>query len=415
MRGIAQFYTLFWIVYFPTCIAFYKDYGVMSYVDEFMTLILILYTFSKAKTKSVNRLPWKEYNMFLVVLTFYFVYSLILQVNVPNAAIRDVVQWIRPFSVIYCTWILNPRFSKMQKKLMLTSMIATLVFWIVTNRTVLEKENAEFVVLGQIAMCTGMAWYLFTDYKKENLYFATFLMATGMLAPKFKYLGEVVCFIYIMYFLKQKLNFKSPKTVAIFAMIAAVILYITWFKFEAYYVTGMSGNVGRMARPESFKVAFGKIIWEYFPFGSGFGTFGVAAVVKYYSPLYYKYNLNTIWGLSPDWPAFLADAFYPTLAQFGVVGIGLFIAFWKKRITQLNRIVDMRYYRVAFIAVACLAIEQAADSSFLSGKGMGFCMLIGLCLNANRNLMAQQEKIRREQERLAREKEVYEELQEKQK
>ena len=415
MRRIATFYTLFWIVYFPTCIAFYKDYGVMSYIDEFMTLILILYTFSKARAKSVNRLPWKEYNMFLMVLVFYLIYSLILQVNVPLAAIRDVVQWVRPFSVIYCTWILNPRFSTKQKRWMLASMIATLIFWVVTNRTTFEKENAEFVVLGQMAMCTGMAWYLFTDYKRENLYVATFLVITGMLAPKFKYLGEVVCFIYIMYFLKQKLNFKSPKTVAIFAMIVAVILYITWFKFEVYYVTGMSGNVERMARPESFKVAFGKIIWEYFPFGPGFGTFGVAAVVKYYSPLYYKYNLHTIWGLSPDWPAFLADAFYPTLAQFGVVGIGLFIAFWKKRITQLNRIVDMRYYRVAFIAVACLAIEQTADSSFLSGKGMGFCMLIGLCLNANRNLMAQQEKIRREQERLAREKDVYEELQEKQK
>ena len=92
MRRIATFYTLFWIVYFPTCIAFYNDSGVMSYIDEFMTLILILYTFSKARAKSVNRLPWKEYNMFLVVLTFYFVYSLILQVNVPLTATRDVAQ-----------------------------------------------------------------------------------------------------------------------------------------------------------------------------------------------------------------------------------------------------------------------------------------------------------------------------------
>ena len=271
------------------------------------------------------------------------------------------------------------------------------------------------MVLGQMAMCTGMAWYLFTDPTKENTYIATALVLSGMLAPKFKYMGEVVCFIYIMYFMRGKLNFKSPKIIAIFALVASVILYVTWFKFEAYYVSGFQENAERMARPESFKVAFGKIIWEYFPFGSGFGTFGTAAAAKIYSPLYYKYNLDSIWGLAPDAPMFLADAFYPTLAQFGLVGIGLFIAFWKRMILRLNKLIDMRYYRVAFMAVACLAIEQAADSSFLSGKGMGFCMLIGLCLNANRNLMAQQEKIRREQERLAREKEVYEELQEKQK
>ncbi len=412
MKGIATFYTIFWIVYFPTCIAFYNDTeGGFGYIDEFMTLILILYTFSKAKAKSVNRQPWKEYNMFFVVLAFYFVYSMLMQVNVPMAAMRDVVQWVRPFSVIYCTWILNPRFSTTQKRWMLASMIATLGFWIITNRSYLEKEEAEFVVLGQMAMCTGMAWYLFTDYKRGNLYVATFLVITGMLAPKFKYLGEVVCFIYIMYFMRGKLNFKSPKIIAIFALVASVILYITWFKFEAYYVSGFQENAERMARPESFKVAFGKIIWDYFPFGSGFGTFGVAAAAKIYSPLYYKYNLDSIWGLSPDNPMFLADAFYPTLAQFGVVGIGLFIAFWKRMILRLNKLIDMRYYRVAFMAVACLAIEQTADSSFLSGKGMGYCMLIGLCLNANRNLLAEREKRRREIERIAREKEQYEKQQ----
>lgn len=46
----------------------------------------------------------------------------------------------------------------------------------------------------------------------------------------------------------------------------------------------------------------------------------------------------------------------------------------------------MRYYKVAMMSFFCLAMEQTADSSFLSGKGMGFCMLIALCLNANDNM-----------------------------
>ena len=33
--------------------------------------------------------------------------------------------------------------------------------------------------------------------------------------------------------------------------------------------------------------------------------------------------------------------------------------------------------------------EQMAGSSWLSGKGMRYCMLIALCLNANRNAMEQ--------------------------
>ena len=42
--------------------------------------------------------------------------------------------------------------------------------------------------------------------------------------------------------------------------------------------------------------------------------------------------------------------------------------------------------------------EQTADSFWLSGKGMGYCMLIALCLNANRNMMEQRrrEEMRKE-------------------
>ena len=88
---------------------------------------------------------------------------------------------------------------------------------------------------------------------------------------------------------------------------------------------------------------------------------------------------------------FICDAFYPTLAQFGVAGVILFYVFWKRRLRAFNEIEDMKYYRVAMMAFFCLAIEQTADTSFLSGKGMGYCMLIALCLNANINQEEEEE------------------------
>ena len=399
MRGIAKFYTLFWIVYFPTCIAF-NELSSMKYVDEVMTVILIGYTFTKINTRYVVKRPRKEYYQFLMILTFFTVYSLLFGANIQKAVLRDLVQWIRPFSVIYCTWILNPQFSKKQKMTMLYSMIATMIAWFIYHPEARGGANAEFAVLGQLAMCTGMAWYVFTDPKRENTYIATALVLSGMLAPKFKFLGEVVCFIYVIYFLQSKLKFKSPKTAISIALMMAVVLYVTWFKFEAYYVSGFQESAERMARPESYKVAFGKILWDYFPFGSGMGSFGCAAAADFYSPLYYKYKMDDIWGLTPDNPMFLADAFYPTLAQLGVVGIFFFCVFWKRRFKEMNRIVDMRYYKVAWITIFCLAIEQTADTSFLSGKGMGYCMLLALCLNADYNFRRQRAKIEATQKRL---------------
>ncbi|MBO5613024.1 MAG: hypothetical protein J5905_00795 [Prevotella sp.] len=407
MRGIATFYTIFWIVYFPTCIAF-NELKSMGLVDEIMTAILIGYTFTKINTKYVVNKTKKEYYQFLLILTFFTIYGLLFGANIQKAVLRDMVQWIRPFSVIYCTWILNPQFTKKQRMLMLYSMIATMVAWFLYHPELGKEGYTEFAVLGQLAMCTGMAWYLLTDPTKTNTYIATALVLSGMMAPKFKFLGEVVCFIYVIYFMQNRLKFKSPKTAISIALMMAVVLYVTWFKFEAYYVSGFEEGAERMARPESYKVAFGQILWDYFPFGSGMGSFGCAAAADYYSPLYYKYKMDDIWGLTPDNPMFLADAFYPVLAQIGAVGIFFFCVFWKRRFQEMNRIIDMRYYKVAWITVFCLAIEQTADTSFLSGKGMGYCMLIALCLNANRNLLMERAKIRK---LIAHEKKLVETLQ----
>lgn len=385
MTQIANFYTLFWIIYFPSCIAFY-DVGPTKWVDEIMTVILMGYTFMNFSKRSTVKESKKEYRQYLFILTFFVIYGLFFGVNIQEAVWRDMVQWIRPFSIIYCTWILNPQFSKNQKNLILFSMIATLIIWVFYHPVVLETENAEFPVLGQMAICTGMSWYLFKDESKTNRYIALIIVLSGMLAPKFKFLGEVVCFIYVIFFLKSKLNFKSSKTIFSIALVMAIVIYVTWSKFDAYYVSGFVEGAERMARPESYRIAFTEIIWEYFPFGSGMGSWGCAAAADFYSPLLYKYKMNEVWGCDPDNPMFVADAFFPTLAQIGVVGIFFFCIFWKRRLQDFNAIKDIRYYRVAWITFFCLVIEQTADTSFLSGKGMGYCMLIALCLNANRNL-----------------------------
>ena len=382
MNSIAKFFTLYWIIYFPTCIAYY-DTSAFSSIDELMTVVLIGYTFIKRRDWSTNQEPWKEYYTFLCILGLYVVYSLIMQVNVAGAVWIEFVQQIRPYSIIYCTWILNPRFTEKQKKWMLASMLLTLASWIYFHpETTQNGVEAEFPVLGQLAICTGMTYYLFTEDSQRNKLIALLIVLTGMLAPKFKFMGEVVCFIAMLFFIKQKLNFKSAKTAVTVALLMTVVIFITWQRFDQYYVSGWNNE--ELARPMTYKTSL-KILWDYLPFGPGMGTFASWGAAEYYSPLLYKYHLNHIWGMQPEFNVFIADAFYPTLCQYGIVGVWLFYIFWKRRLTAMNEIVDMRWYRVAFIVFFCLAIEQTADTSWLSGKGMGYCMLLGMCMNANRN------------------------------
>lgn len=386
MKGIARFFTLYWIIYFPTCIA-YNDLPGFSSVDEAMTILLFVYTlWMYNNNRSINRRPCKEFMVCISLIAFYTVYSLIFGANVAGAVWLDLMQEIRPYAIIYCTWILNPRFTKKQKKWMLGTMVLTLFSWILYHPATFESQNAEFPVLGQLAICTGMSWYLFTKETKRNRNIALLLVLTGMLAPKVKFMGEVVCFIAFVFFIKQRLNFKSPKTMIYVVLLITILLMVTWTRFDAYYISGMSND--DLARPMTYKTSL-KILFDYWPFGSGMGSFACNGAWQYYSPLYFKYNLDGIWGLSPNAGGFICDAYYPTLAQFGFVGVFFFCWFWKRRLAAFDIIADMRYYRVAMITFCCLAIEQTADSSWLSGKGMGYCMLIALCLNANRNAMEQ--------------------------
>lgn len=375
------FFTIFWILYFPLCIAYYGY--VNEYVDEVMTLILILYTLIRMG-KGTNSYPIKDAIWVVAVLVFYLVYSLIRQINVPAASLIDFQQQVRPYAVLFCTWILAPRLSKVQRYLMLTSILATFASYLVLNFSRVGSD--EDLIFGALAMSSAIAYYMFTDTSKTNRNIAIAIALFGLLCGKFKYYGECTAFICIIFFLKRKIRFGSIKSYVYGALLVSVVLFFAWDRFSAYFVEG-ADNEG-LARPMMYKTA-PKVILDYLPFGPGLATFGTFSSAKtYYSPLYYKYDLNKIWGMAPqDRGAFNADSFYPSLAQFGLVGLILFVWFWKRRFNDVYRIPDIRYYKIALAAIMCLAIESVADTSYLSGRGMAYFMVIGMCLNTRPKLV----------------------------
>lgn len=382
MRSIARFFTLFWCIYFPTCIAF-NDLPGFSSIDEVMTGILIVFTFALYGRKITNRKPWTEYWIFFGLLAFYIVYSLIMRVNVVDAIWYDLMQQIRPWSVIFCTWILNPRFSKRQKKWMLYSMVLSLIvflFYHPETRANLEGGENRNAPFGQLAISTSMAWYLFTKQTKRNLYIATAIAIIGLLGMKFKYYGEVGAWMFMLYFMRGKFKFDRSQIVLQLGVLLFVVVLLGWERFDTYYVEGIDNE--ELARPMMNKAAW-QMLWDYFPFGTGLGTFATAASAVYYSPLWEQYGLNEMWGLQNygGSMAFHGDSFFASLAQIGWFGIFFFTWFWLRRIKEISTISDMRYYRVGMMAFFCTFIEWWGDSAFFSGKGMGYLMLMGICLN----------------------------------
>lgn len=387
MRAIAKFYTWFWIIYFPVCIAF-TNVVKFDWSDEILTVLLLCYAFTKQRFLIKDKSRTTEINIYIVLMLFYLIYSLLIQVTTPRGVILDILQQLRPYAVFYLTWMMAPEFTPKQKKrikwVMLLSFLGYLTAFKLKPSLVTPYGGESSAQLGQIALSCAMIYYLFSKQTKRNRNIAILIMLLGLISGKSKYFGECVVFIALVIFVKGKINFTSVSTLLKVAVLGCVVIFFTWTKFNAYYVEGFQDDAQEMARPLTYETGMKIMFKDYIPFGSGLGSFGTAAAAKEYSPLYYEYQLDEIWGLRPENPMFLADAFYPTLAEFGVVGLFFFLWFWKRRLWECNKIPNIVYYRMALMAILALALESTADSSYLSGKGMGYFMVLALCLNSGR-------------------------------
>ena len=390
MRGIAKFYTLFWVIYFPVCIAFAAAIN-FDWSDEILTVLLLLYAFTRSKFLLKSSRRTKEIVTYIVIMTFYVVYSLAIHVTTPRGVWLDILQQLRPYAVFFITWMLNPQFTPRQQKLIKWVMLLSFAGYLVAffiNPTLVDlnagagEGGTESAPLGQLALCCGMIFYLFSKQRPNDRRIALLIVLLGLISGKSKYFGECVCFIALVFFVHKKIKFDNLTTYLKVGALGAVVIFFTWSKFNAYYVEGMQHDADRMARPMSYQVARRIIFHDYIPFGSGLGSFATAAAAKEYSPIYYQYHLDDIWGLTPDNPMFLADAFYPTLAEFGMFGLFFFLWFWARRLKEANAIPDVVHYRMALMCILALALESTADTSYLSGKGMGYFMILAVCLNS---------------------------------
>ena len=389
--SVNKFYTIFWVLYFPICLSFmeiiHRIDKFYDYSDEFLTLGLVLYTFLSYK-RWKEKLIKNELHLYIALMIFYLLWAFVIKTNTFNAALLDFQQQVRPYLILYCTWLIAPRFTNKQKKIILWVMLFSYIAHILIifsggMSAALSKENGTIV--GQMGMMFSMSYYLFHKKSKKNAWIALAIVTLGLLSGKSKFFGEYVVFITILFFLKGKIRrITSLKRIIQISLLVIAVLYFTWTKFNVYYVEGFSEQQTEqmMARPATYRTAIRIIFKDYLPFGSGLGTFATNAAAVHYSPLYFKYRLNKIWGLSPDFNSFLADAFYPTLAEFGLVGVILFIVFWVRRWRNVKEIMDDRYYKVALMCMICLALESVADTSYLSGKGMGYFMQLGMCLGS---------------------------------
>ena len=172
-------------------------------------------------------------------------------------------------------------------------------------------------------------------------------------------------------------------TTVLFGCFALITIWLAKDKIILYYVDGMMNSQEMWSRPAMMLTSM-QILYDYFPFGSGLGSFGTFASAEYYSPVYAAYGIDHLWGLSKDMPTFICDAFYPELAQFGVAGVILYFVFWFSILRKSTKTLLPTMQLFVLLIFIFFLIEGIADATFTQNRGLFILILLGLILSSNK-------------------------------
>jgi hypothetical protein len=218
-----------------------------------------------------------------------------------------------------------------------------------------------------ILTCFSFAYYIITKERKL-LVLIIFFLLTMLLSLRIT--PALGVFLAVLFAILVLSSVERKRAIALFSSISVTLFLFFADKILKILSLAISGYVTsidpyKVARDALYLTGF-KIAWDYFPFGAGFGTFGGWMSRVYYSPLYYKYGLNRIWGLSPDTGNFINDTFWPhILAELGIIGcifyLLIFYQFFRYAIKGIKSF-DTPYQR-AFAVGTCMVLVSSLFES----------------------------------------------------
>lgn len=347
-----------------------------SYIDEFIVVLLGIYGLVNSSLYKS-----KESKIAYCILLGYLIYSFVLHVNKPIAAVYDFVIFLKPFICFYVAYMsrmLIPNFIKVKLRYLY------LFFALVLLIELPFIDQLYTNTTGYYQSCTFCAVsYLFlSDYSKKDWVVALLILTPGLFSIRAKFFTIYILFIFIAFLVNRRVKF-NIKWIAVGILLLAIVIFVSREKILSYFVFGIEDG---QARSFQYYYAF-EVLIKYIPFGSGLGTYATEGAAKYYSPLYSMLGIDNVWGLREvDYNTnadFLKDTFYPVLAQFGIIGVFLFFLFWYRRWKEGKTLSKQKYKLFLFLFFVEI-VQNIADNSFTGPFGVPLMILFGLILSESR-------------------------------
>ena len=340
---------------------------------------------------------WSVNKFFLVtffVFLFYLIYSLIIHSNSRAAILSDFIIQFKPYLAFFSVYALAPRFNEqMKKNLRFLSLVFAGYLFLIGVSSLFTDRILDVLLrhesrLATAAIIMALIYLLCGNYTQKDKVIFIAIAAISLLSGRSKAYGFFVIAAFLVLYLNKdfelKFNFKNTSLLLIVLGLTTVV---AWDKINLYFIQGGFG-AGRDTQDLYARMALyyfsTSIFQDYFPFGSGFATYATVTSGQYYSHIYNDYGLDILYGLTENNPKFIADTYYPALAQFGVVGVVLFFSFWiiiaVKALKSFINPINIKYFTITMLIIAFFLIECTSDATITHNRGIFVMMILGLSL-----------------------------------
>jgi len=384
-------------------LVFLYDYfiGYLSYLDEILAvlclgswifikkikllrteyLILFLLLFVLIVGVASNFFTYKKIalqSIFLDTLSFYkaFIVYFGVRIYFKNISISDILPGLKKIA-IYGFIIL------------LVFLIIDISLWIFprTFRFGLPAFELFFSHSSRLSFAFSFIFIvLYPYYIKKWKPILIFILLAGLITLRVKYMGFLL--ISLIFIFNKRLIFGIKKGfIYAFLIMVPIVLFFVFKDWIMYYFSEGRITTG-WSRGILLRYSF-IISHDFFPLGTGFGSFASYFSGQDYSWVYGYYNLDNVWGISEKNHHFLADQYWPmVLGQFGVFGFlamcGVIVAYITILISKIKSTVN-KFKKDTIIAgllgIILLLIDSTSDAIFSQNRGVVIFIFIALIVN----------------------------------
>lgn len=324
----------------------------LNSADQISIFLLIVVIVIGVISNILSKLAYTWFSVFVDVISeTKFLWTLFaFKYYITSAVYEDMSRTLRPFAKWFC--YLAGVFAVISQFINLG--MTENVRYGIKSYNFIFPMSFQFLAVALVAIAVLSK----SKADKDNRMSYTAVCVGLILATKSSPLLFSVMFLFLLIYFKKRAKLRTRTVV----FLAVIVLLLGTFQIRTYL---MNVNAPRYL----FFYYGGKTANTYFPFGSGFATFGSDQAARNYSWLYYQYGFNNLFGMNTKDGAFLSDTFWPMgIGQFGWIGFVLYVLIYVRIFFSFKRM-KLNSEQKAFLYAGYIQyIIHAVGSAILSAS-----------------------------------------------